>query len=418
MKKMNPGIQVRDDGSEEVLEVKRYSFYLAFGFLGFLSLVNLSYAEGSTCPPPEENPFKERISEINGYLNKLQEIQTTLAQRTLEEQKELVSESIQNALDCVSHSDVLIEELAQSDQSETNLNTLSKIQITKLQCEEELNTYKNKLKKILIELDIRSYISRRGIPNLKSQNHYSNELDQILFNTLFTKNGIARLSTPQNPQYTDPRSGSSIQVTLPNRKNYEGKTFGEADEIDDTWSPGNDREYTWSGIETQEFYPGMTLENYRNYIKNTNNKDMARQTKDEMEKMFYNRTPIKYKNTDWKDPLTQTEFNSYNAESISRVNRSMVEKTHYHKEEREIYLPEDKTLVTRSYFLKPGSEDKAPTYDNEALTIVQESEKGLLIVNHSRRRGQRYAWASDSVWNPQSYVEAYQNWAIPSRRYF
>ena len=392
--------------NEEVLKVERYSFYLVCGFIGFLGLVNPSYGEGSTCPDPEENPYKERISEINGYLNRLQEIQSTLAQRTLEEQKVLVSESIQTALDCVSDSDILIEKLSENEE---NLNMLSEVQVKKLECEEALVTYKNKLKKILIELDIRGYISRRSIPNNQSTNHYSNELDEILFDTLFTESGIARLNAPENPQYTDSANGASVHITLPNRKDYEGKTFGN--EIKDGWSPGDEREYTWFGIETKEFYPKMTLENYKTYIQNTNNVDMASQTKNEMDEMFYNRTPIP--DTFEQNPVTRTEFNSYNAESRARVNNSMVNKAHYESEEREIYLPEDKTLIVRSYFKNPGNKDKAPTYDNEALTIVQETEEGLHIVRHNRRRGQRYAWANNTVWTPQSYVDAYQKWVIP-----
>ena len=396
----------------------KYTFYIVFLFLSFNS-----YA--LECPHDHEIASQDTQEFIVNTRDKLNIISQLLERESFEEQKQQLSEGIQFALDCKRNADALIQE---NITCETCTDLIRRLEETKQECENVLSFKKTALKKLLINNDISTYITKNSLPQdpKKSANNKASDLNTFLRETLFTpESTIQQFQIPSAlPSSEDEPIGfyqdSKITISVKNfRKNLEN--LNSPTEYKDGWVADNNK-LTWFGTETREFHPGKKIENWKNYVTNTNGKNLSAHTRDKMSEFQLTSTEVADKFH--VDPNTGTEFRTFDVENtidLTPVAGGLIdpERMNWISERREISLPQDKTLITRTYYKKKGDRDRAPTNDDESVTIVQESDEGLHIITRSYHRGQRYTNAADianigpnMVWDPETTLEQYKEWKI------
>ena len=432
----------------------KFKFHIIMTTFLLINITSLGYAQGgedASCPPDHE-PFKNELKTLESAFSKLSDIEKLIKEAALEEKEQKLREAIQISLDCKNNANTLIEKLVtkitENLECSECTELIHQVETDKSDCENALSIYKKELRRILIETDIQTYITRRGLPTPRSvkeknwrgkvigtklvgsENHFEKEINTFLIQKLFTKTGDIQVIQHPTPvsstegipsaYYEDP---SGFVVSVKNlREELEQKTTPYEDAYD-SMLPGDQNNFTWFGNEIVLYYPGVKLENWKNYSKKiSNGSDLSSATAGKM-------TTFQFKATEdgtasLSDPQTGVEIKTYEVENIvdpAPVTVAKIgfdpKKMHWFEESREIYIPEDKTLIIRSYYKKKGEQDEAPSNNSESVTIIQESPGGLYVISHSYIRGERYTNSADAlnigpntVWNPETTVEQYKTW--------
>ena len=412
----------------------KFKFHIILTALLLINIARIGHTldrEDATCPTDHE-PFKNDLETLKNDFSRLSDIETLMKEAALDEKNQQLREAIKISLDCKNNANTLIEKIAnkltENPECQECSRLIQQAETDKSDCENALSYYKNELNKLIILHDIGTYITKNTLPQdpKKSANNKASDLDTFLRETLWNADGeiqkfaipTALSSSEDEPTgfYQDPKIILSVKNF---RKKFEN--LNSPTEYENGWLT-DENKWTWFGTETREFYPGKNLEHWRNYSKNTKGADLSADTAGNMTQLKMSSTENKDKFN--KDPHTGIELSSFDIENeidLAPVAFGLIDpkKMHWLSESREIYLPDDNTLIIRTYFKKKGDHDKAPTNDDESVTIVQKTDEGLHVVTRSYHRGQRYTNPKDVadigpnlVWNPETTIEQYKTWKI------